>query len=280
MVGYEMVACPTLYAGQHVRSKLTAASQNKSPVSCRLYISVYGAEDRLTMLNGPEAVLAPGETHEFTWNIPDTGGAPVAEIGFELSSGSPAAGDLYLDYLTWGGTPDIALTRPAHSGKMWRRAWVNGMDLYDPWAPEPFRLIQNSGRGLLIQGCREWTDYQVSADCTPHLVTASGLAARVQGMRRYYALLLSTNDRLRLVKALDGETVLAEMVYPWTLGTLYYLSLTVAGNWITAEINGQKLFEVQDGSNPLTGGAVALVCEEGRTATQTVRVQPCSPKII
>jgi ADP-ribosylglycohydrolase len=277
MAGYELMASPTLYAGQQVRGRVTAAGENKSLVSCRLFISVYGADDRLTRINGPEARLAPGEAHEFDWRVPDTGGSPVAEIGLELSAGSPANGDLFLDYLTWDGTPDIALTRPDHAGNMWRRAWVNGVDLFDPWAPEPFRLIQNRGRGLLIQGCREWTDYQVSADCTPHLATAAGLAARVQGMGRYYALLLVSNDRIRLVKALDGEAVLAEAAYPWVLGTTYHLSLSVVGNWIRAEINGQRLFNVQDATNPFVGGAVALVCEVGRTATQTVRVQPCAP---
>jgi hypothetical protein len=31
---------------------------------------------------------------------------------------------------------------------------------------------------------------------------------------------------------------------------------------------------VTDADRPLTGGAVALVCKEGRTATQVVRVEP------
>ena len=34
------------------------------------------------------------------------------------------------------------------------------------------------------------------------------------------------------------------------------------------------LFEVEDADRPLMGGAVALVCEEGRTHTTVVRVQP------
>ena len=276
MAGYELVASPALYAGQRVRSRVMAAGENKSPVACQLYITVYGVEDRLTRIEGPEVTLAPGAAHEFDWRVPDTSGAPVSEIGLELGSGSAAGGDLFLDYLTWRGTPDVVLTRPDHAGKMWRRAWVNGLDLFDAWAPEPFRLIQNRGRGLLIQGCREWTDYQVSADCTPHLATAAGLAARVQGMGRYYALLLQGKDRIRLVKALDGEVVLAEADYPWHMGATYQLSLSVVGDQIRADINGQTVFTLQDQTNPLLGGAVALVCEEGRTATQAVRVQPCS----
>ena len=129
-------------------------------------------------------------------------------------------------------------------------------------------------RGLLIQGCREWTDYRVDADCTPHLARAAGLAARVQGMGRYYALVLWKPDRLRLVKVLDGEILLAEAVFPWQLGATYRLSLIVQGSRVQAEINDQLLFDVTDETNPLTGGAAALVVEEGRMAAQKVQIGP------
>ena len=41
--------------------------------------------------------------------------------------------------------------------------------------PETYRLIQNEGRGLMMHGCRDWTDYQVSATMTPHMCKAGGL---------------------------------------------------------------------------------------------------------
>jgi len=85
-----------------------------------------------------------------------------------------------------------------------------GVDRFDPDWPEPFRLIQNRGRGLLIQGTREWTDYEVRAAVVPETVAGAGVAARVQGMRRYYALLLCDDDTIRLVRELDGATTLAE----------------------------------------------------------------------
>jgi len=166
------------------------------------------------------------------------------------------------------------LTRPATGGTMWRRAWVNGVDQYAPWWPEPYRLVQNHGTGLLIQGTREWTDYRVSADVTPHMVKAAGIAARVQGMRRYYALLLCSDGKARLLKALDGNTVLAEADFAWEFGETYDLSLEVVGTRLRAWVDGQQLFEVDDADRPLTGGGVALICEEGRTATEIVTVRP------
>jgi hypothetical protein len=274
MPGYILLASPTLYPGQVVRAGVAADRGNEMPVTCRLYIRTYGADDELVRTYGPETALKPGADHEFEWRIGDTGGVPIAEIGLELSSEQRADGTVYLDYLTWDGVPDVVLTRPATGGTMWQRAWVDGVDQYDSWWPEPYRLVQNHGTGLLIQGTREWTDYRVSADVTPHIVKATGIAARVQGMRRYYALLLCNDGKARLVKALDGNMVLAEMDFSWEFGGTYDLSLEVVDTRLRVWIGGQQLFEVDDTDRPLTGGGVALICEEGRTATETVRVQP------
>ena len=169
----------------------------------------------------------------------------------------------------------MVLTGCSETMSMWRRAWVAALD--HPWTaryPEPFRVIQNEGIGLLIQGVREWTDYRMSADVTPHCVRSCGIAARVQGLKRYYALLLCSDQRVRLIKALDGLNVLAEAELDWELGRKYDLALRVVGAAIRAELDGRTIFDVRDGDHPLSSGAVALVCEEGRTATECVHVSP------
>jgi hypothetical protein len=168
----------------------------------------------------------------------------------------------------------MVLRKPATGGTMWRRAWVDGVDHFDRWWPEAFRLVQNQGRGVLIHGTRDWTDYRVSAVITPHMAEACGLGARVQGMRRFYALLLGTDGVARLIKALDGDTVLAEMGFRWALGHPYALRLQVVGNHIQAWINDRLLFDVQDADQPLTSGGIALICEEGRIGTDAVVVHP------
>jgi hypothetical protein len=162
---------------------------------------------------------------------------------------------------------------------MWRRAWVNGLDhedrreLTDYWQ-DTYRVIQDEGRGLLIQGTREWTDYHVSASITPHMFSAAGLGARVQGMRRYYALLMRDESCVQLVKALDGERVLAETPFAWQFGRTYTLGLQVKGNHLVASVDGQTLLDYEDQDNPLMGGAIALICEEGRYGCDSVSVQP------
>ena len=125
---------------------------------------------------------------------------------------------------------------------MWRRAWVNGVDdfMAMPWV-EPFRLIQNAGRGMLIQGNRDWRDIVVSADVCCHLGVCAGVAVRVQGMRRYYALLLHRSGEVQITKVVGDETVLARAPFAWALGQTYQLQLCVRGRDLIACVDGSEV---------------------------------------
>ena len=120
-----------------------------------------------------------------------------------------------------------------------------------------------------MQGAPEWRDYTVTADVTPHLAEAVGLAARVQGLRRYYALELAGRDTVRLRRH-DRE--LASRPWPWEFGRTHQLSLTVAGSRLTARVDGAVVLEATD--RALDRGGVALLVTEGRTATQQIRIHP------
>jgi hypothetical protein len=201
------------------------------------------------------------------------------------------SGTVYMDYLTWDGAPNIVLNRPyeraltrlsrGNGPIMWKSAWVDGLDSrerlteLDFW-PEPYRLIQNEGRGLLMQGTREWEDYQVTAQLTPHMCQAGGIGVRVQGMRRYYALLCDT-EKTRLVQTFEGQdTVLAEADQGWVLGRTFELTVKVQGNKLTGLIDGKVVVEAVDPQHLFTSGAIALIAEVGRIGCDQVAVQPLS----
>jgi hypothetical protein len=279
MPGYTLLAAPTLYPGQTLRARVEADAANTGPLAVQLYVQVYGAGDLLERLAGPEAAVQPGAAHVFSWRIPELGGRPIAQVGLEIRrAGGPSSGTLYLDELSWEGAPDVAFARPQSGGAMWRRAWVDGVDQYQGSGEETFRLVQNEGVGLLITGTREWDDYRFEARVTPHMAVSCGIAARVQGMRRYYALLLAqaaSGERVaRLVRALDGDELLVEAPLAWELGRPYQLSLEVAGRRLRAAVDGRVVADVEDAARPLDGGGVALLCEEGRAAFEGVAVRP------
>jgi len=150
---------------------------------------------------------------------------------------------------------------------------VNGVDQWDAAWPEAFRIVQNRGVGLLIHGTREWTDYGVEAAITPFLAASAGIAARVQGMRRCYALLLAPG-RVRLVKYRDEPVVLDETAFAWAFGETHTLRLAVAGATVSAWVNGLRTFSVNDTRQTLANGGVALLVEAGCMATDVVRVEP------
>lgn len=274
MKGYALLASPTLYPGQTVRSSIVADVNNPEPVTTQLFIRHYDGADQLAPTYGPDAIIAPGDRCEYTWRIPATGGEPIAQIGLDISTENRSAGAIYLDYLTWEGVPDVQFTRPDGRGTLWRRAWVDGVDQFEGRWPEPYRIVQNHGTGLLMQGTQDWTGYRVSAPITVHLAKASGIAARVGGLRRYYALFLCEDGKARLVKALDGDTVLAEVDFPWQVRQTYDLMLTVTGNYIQTSIDGKPLLEVEDTERPLLSGGIGLIVEEGCMSSEAVTVQP------
>lgn len=274
--GYALLASPTLYNGQTISAGLMADAKNEQPLTAALYVDVYGRADQIKRVRGPEIELAPGAYQELNWPLELSETGPIVFAGVEISSGQAVDGSIYLDYMKWEGAPNLILRRPEYPGTMWRRAWINGIDEYNPRYTEAFRLVQNEGTGLLIQGTREWADYQVSSEITPHMVKSAGIGARVQGMRRYYGLLLGPEGKAQLVKALDGVTILDEKDIGWRLRSSYDLRLQVTGTRLQGWVNGQQLFDLIDEDRPLEGGAIGLICEEGRMATEQVVVKPAA----
>ncbi|NLG49513.1 MAG: ADP-ribosylglycohydrolase family protein [Chloroflexi bacterium] len=275
---YKVIASPTLYSGQTLKAQLAADDQNGQPVKARLLVRAFGADDALFAVYSPSTLLQPGQAATLEWRVEVPAGCPIAWVGLELAAtpetpGTRADGTVYLDWVDWSGAPDLALDKPAHNGRRWLEAWVQACSTVSPDWEHTYRLIQNEGVGLLIQGTREWRDYAVRARCTPHLAQSFGIAARVQGLRRYYALRLTTGGKAQLVRELDGTSVLAEAPYAWELYQPYALELRVAGNQLTGSIGGQVVLQAQDDSL-LDSGAIALVVEEGRVGYDDVEVRP------
>ncbi|HSV86081.1 MAG TPA: ADP-ribosylglycohydrolase family protein [Levilinea sp.] len=276
MRGYQLIASPTLYPGQTLRAGLCADEINPGAVTTRLVIRYYDENNQPALLAGAEFALAPGAYHQVDWTVPDLPGMPIFAVGFEALLDVGAAGALYLDYLTWNGAANTTFAPPQNGKRtaLWRQAWVNAVDQWDRWWTEPFRLIKNEGRGMISTGTREWRDYRLTAPIRPALVKSGGLAVRVQGLRRFYALEFSGAKTLRLLKVVDDqETVMAEIPFDWQLWRTYPLSLEIKGDHLRAWVEGQLVFEVDDPGSPLNEGAIGLVVEEGNLMADWVQVE-------
>jgi ADP-ribosylglycohydrolase len=270
---YELVASPTLYPGQRVQSRVSSDERTTDLVICRLFLRAYNARDELTLVSGPAVTLKPGEASDIAWVVPPTHGQPIAEIGLEVSSPGATAGCVYLDSMSWTGAPSAEFTRPPGGGTMWRRAWVNAVDRFESQGREPFRIVQHTGTGLLSQGTADWRDYTVQARITPHLTRRAGMAVRVQGLHRYYALVLERDESVRLIKSRDDVTVLASQNFHRDSDATYSLKLEIACSTLRGWVDDVLMLEAHDPGSSLDGGGVALVCEEGVLTCDGVRIE-------
>jgi hypothetical protein len=271
---YSLMACPTLYPGNVVKGRLIAHPNNSSRVQVTPFLAYYGEKDQLQYHHGPALESSPGVARDFQWQIKDLKGAPIAQFGLEVNSEVPSNGRLYVDYIDWSETPTVVFSRPDNDGKMWLRAWINAVDHVGTRWASAFHLSQNRGTGLFIQGSRDWRDYQVESAIVSDPAKSFGLAARVQGLARYYALLLGPGQSLQLVRNHDGLQLLAELPYAWNWGQRYQFILAVTGTTITGSLNGIELIRYHHPDTPLLDGGIALVCEEGLIMTDEVQVTP------
>lgn len=265
--GYGLMTSPNLNPGQTIRTEISASSDASSAVTVALCVGVFNEDDQLIYLHGPKEQIQPGETKELSWQVPATDGYPIASTGLEVSS-APADAKLAMSYFDWSGNPELTLSR--RKGSMWSRAWVNAVDTYHPFYPESFRMIHNQGTGMLLYGSRDWTNYSVEADVTPHLIKRAGISIRTQGLKRYYGLVLTADNKIQLVKELDGTKVLAESDLAVTLGQTYQLRLVANEGSLTGYVDGEKVVDASDAS--FASGGIGLIINEGRTATKQVQV--------
>ena len=153
---------------------------------------------------------------------------------------------------------------------MWRNSWVKALDQWGDRWDEAFRVSNNSGRGMLITGTNDWKDYTVSSKIRFELVKSGGLAVRVQGLQRYYALEVSSGNKLRLIKMLDGLHILKEIDTEMVFQKDYDLSLKVDGSNLKGYLNDKLVLEFDDLNNTLTNGGIGFVVESGTQSTNEI----------
>lgn len=272
---YELLASPTLHPGQDV-SATVARLGGEGVLMAAIVLGVYGADDELHYLSGPEVELTIIPS-TLRMRVPDTTGQPIASVGVQLGGGG--SGRVELDRLDWTGTPEVTWVRPEEGGRMWRHAWIDGVTHFDTtWPDDSIRVVQDAGTGLLMTG-GPWRDLTVESELTPQLAAEVGLAVHVAGLRRYHALVLTHEGggsvgEARLVRREHAdETVLARIPLTWETGRTYALTLTESGGVLSGTVDGAAIGPVPLAADAPLGG-IAILVTEGRVGTSRVHVSP------
>ncbi|KAF5013503.1 hypothetical protein FDECE_490 [Fusarium decemcellulare] len=260
---YEMMASPLVYPGQLLKAELGAADSNTAGSVVCLRIKAYNEQDDLVTVDSSPIFLEPGKQVVLEWTIPDSlQNWPIQQIGLAIATtkGPPALdGAVFLHSLRWDGAPRICLKRPtSNSQSFWRRAWVSSVDKMHTDMGPSFFIAQDRGEGILSQGTRDWVDYKtVVSNFVVNLGGPMGVAARVQGLNRYYALMFTKDNQISLVKAKDEKRIeLASKDFDWKNDVKYDVHLTVRGSNIEGQVGDVTLTAV-DGD--YAGGASAWI---------------------
>ncbi|RSM11043.1 hypothetical protein CDV31_006942 [Fusarium ambrosium] len=274
---YDIMASPLVYPGQQLKAELHAAESNTTSSIVCLRLKAYNQDDELVTVDSSPVTLAPGQQGVLEWIVPNTlQNQPIQQIGLAISTqGSALEGAVFLHSLRWDGAPRVSFTRPTNnkSQSFWRRAWVNSIDKMHTDMGPSFFIAQDRGEGILAQGTRDWVDYEVNVKSfVINFGGPMGVAARVQGLNRYYSLMLTKDKKALLIKAKDEKRIeLAGQPFDWKYDVKYDVRLTVQGNKIRGNIGGVELETVDE---EYADGAVALVVTNGSLSADSISVSP------
>ena len=146
------------------------------------------------------------------------------------------------------------------------------MPAIDKWEErgKNFRICQNIGRGLIFTGTDIWKNYKVSSKIILQSVSSGGLVSRVQGVKRYYSFVLSTNNKLIISKMFYNNTILKEIDFDVEFFKEYNLKMEVKGNKIFGYVDDKLLLEVEDNNNILENGGAGLVVADGTLVSDEI----------
>ncbi|OTB17672.1 hypothetical protein K445DRAFT_56222 [Daldinia sp. EC12] len=281
---YELAASPLVYPGQVVSAliQFDPDSNKHSTVKLvvKLVVRAYTHKDQLETLEGGDVELTGGKPQVLKWRVPiSLGCRPIQAIGIYVEYGHV----LWLDHLRWDGTPALVLEPGnAQDGPrtFYKRSFVNGADVFDI-SGGTFVVAQDQGEGIVTYGTREWTDYRaIFRDFIVNIGEPVGVAMRVRGLNRYYALFFykgggdpgSAGNRVALVKARDEERIeLTSAEFDWNYDVSYSITFKVSGDLLYARV-GKTELSARDAEYP--GGGIGMVATDGSILVGSVKIGP------
>ncbi|KXS97838.1 hypothetical protein AC578_7639 [Pseudocercospora eumusae] len=285
-----MMASPLLYPGQTLHARLSAPELGAQNFTVGFRLMVYSSNDKLVAVDSDSTIALRAESHlaELSWTIPiELSNKPIQQVGLLITPlAIPAkniSATVYLHSLSWVGAPHMTLQRPAVSEQagvensadlmsMWERSFVSSVDKFHTSLGPSFYLSQDRGQGMIIHGTREWKDYKIRVNkFAVHLGQPAGVAVRVRGLRRWYALMFLPG-KVAIVKTRDDERKnLAMAEFDWKLDAKYEVQVCVEADKITGQI-GELVISAED--DEYEGGGIGLIVTEGAVSADRIQIQP------
>ena len=282
---YDYVACPLVYTGQKIKTEIVSKSEKDLRIN--LFIKYWGEGDKLIKISSEDHNIKANENNVIEWNIPDTFSNPIGQMGISINSDDNVTGKLLINYLNISGSPKMTFRRPDHIdefkrgifykeevyGQLWKRAWVNDVDKWQYRHNESFKVVRGIGRGHIMTGSETWKDYSISAKISIPLASAGGLILRSQGLKRYYSLELTKENKLKINKMEYELKTLKEIDFDLEFFKDYELKFKVDGNKLQGFVDNKLLIEVEDKSNPYEEGMIGFLTENGAIQSDSISIE-------
>ena len=279
--GYAVMGSPRLYPGQTVTLR-GHASAAAGQTSLRLFLRHFTAEpgthvgDSTALAQSDSVSLGTEKPFTLSMRVPDARGFPVKDLGLEIQGDAGASGRVLVDSVTYDGAPRLLIEDECprtSSGAL--LGWVADLDTLKgafSHDTQPMTYYgKNSGRGVLVTGADDWTDYTISSRFTVHCAEEAGLIARYQGLQRFIAL-VKTRTTMKLVLNHYGDRTLGEVPCTWKAGELHTLSLTVKGTAVTATLDGKQILRGSD--EVLRSGGAGYLVDRGLAGFRQTAIAP------
>ena len=282
---YDYVACPLVYTGQKIKTEIVSKSEKDLRIN--LFIKYWGEDDKLIKISSEDHNIKANENNVIEWNVPDTFSNPIGQMGISINSDDNVTGKLLINYLNISGSPKMTFRRPDHIdefkrgifykeevyGQLWKRAWVNDVDKWQYRHNESFKVVRGIGRGHIMTGSETWKDYSISAKISIPLASAGGLILRSQGLKRYYSLELTKENKLKINKMEYDLKTLKEIDFDLEFFKDYELKFKVDGNKLQGFVDNKLLIEVEDKSNPYEEGMIGFLTENGAIQSDSISIE-------
>jgi hypothetical protein len=265
--GYGLVATPRVFPGQSVFARVIVPSHTPQAIEAALAIRAYGDADAFQEASCEPVLIHPGQEQTLRWDLPEMGNWPILDLGIR-ARGKPGA-SFIIDRIGWDGVPAHRFDPPSpRTGRLavaWERSWggwMHGFHYHRGFgAGGAFNLVHNEGRGLLHTGSPDWRDYRVQTQVIPWLNVEFGLAIRVRGLLRYYAL-IARAGQLQLVRMNHEQAVLASVAWEYEQGKKYGLFLEARGTTIRGGVLDGPALQATD--DAIDAGGLGMIVNEGR----------------
>lgn len=259
---YSVMATPSLYHGMMLRSEVAcdALSGEGASVCFEVDCVPHPGEDASSPLpfrSSPVRLVA-GETATLSWKI-DTGYRLIRALRICVCSERESSGTLRVRFVSAEGEAEVRIgdnASVAPGAPVSTAGYI--ATLSHSWFRQ--RLCRDEGDGFLVTGGLNWKDVTLSATLSTHCSDRAGVVFAYQGLRRYYAAVLS-HGKFQIIRNYYGEEVLFEKETDVVEDENFRIDVVTRDGNVAVKVDGKPFAEFRD--EILTCGGAGLYVRTG-----------------